>query len=68
MAARTPSRSASYFVRLLELGQFERRPRGGWRFGTRRISDTDRLVASGRAEIVGGRYLQLAPQQTGEAA
>lgn len=44
-----------YFVRLLKLSPFERAPRGGWRFGPRRISDgvADRLVASGRAEIIG---------------
>ncbi|WP_456622174.1 MULTISPECIES: hypothetical protein [unclassified Bradyrhizobium] len=44
-----------YFVRLLKLSPFERAPRGGWRFGTRRISDgvADRLIASGRAEIIG---------------
>lgn len=44
-------------VRLLKLSAFERAPRGGWRFGRRRISDgvADRLIASGRAEIVGGR-------------
>lgn len=47
-----------YFVRLLKLSPFERRS-GGWRFGTRRISDgvADRLIASGRAEIVGDRLL-----------
>ena len=47
-------------VKLLELSPFERHPRGGWRFGTKTISTAvvDRLVASGRAEIVGDR-LQL---------
>jgi hypothetical protein len=37
-------------LRLLRLGPFERRPRGGWRFGTKVISDRKvaRLVASGR--------------------
>ncbi|WP_439363111.1 hypothetical protein ACNJYD_19990 [Bradyrhizobium sp. DASA03005] len=62
--------SRSYYLRLLELGQFERRARGGWRFGTRRISDrvVTQLIASGLAEIVGddGRWLQRAPQVTGE--
>ncbi|MGY4288850.1 hypothetical protein ACVWXO_008070 [Bradyrhizobium sp. LM2.7] len=45
--------SDAHFVRLLKLSPFERAPRGGWRFGTRRISDgvADRLIASGAAEI-----------------
>ncbi|WBL75630.1 hypothetical protein I3J27_21595 [Bradyrhizobium xenonodulans] len=45
---------------LLKLSPFEQATRGGWRFGTRRIRDSvvTRLIASGRAEIVGGR-LQL---------
>jgi hypothetical protein len=44
-------------LRLLKLSPFERRPRGGWRFGARTISDqvADRLIASGRAEIYGDR-------------
>ena len=44
-----------YLLRLLKHGPFERRPRGGWRFGTKVISDTtvERLLASGRVEIVG---------------
>jgi hypothetical protein len=52
-------RSASYSdgqtLRLLKFSPFERRPRGGWRFGARWISDpvADRLIASGRAEIAG---------------
>lgn len=48
-------------LRLLEHGPFERRPRGGWRFGTKVISDAvvERLLASGRVEIV-GLTLQLA--------
>ncbi|MBN8987455.1 MAG: hypothetical protein J0H42_04365 [Rhizobiales bacterium] len=39
------------FLRLLKLSPFERRARGGWRFGTRTISDqiVERLIASGRA-------------------
>jgi hypothetical protein len=46
-----------YFVRLLKLSPFERAARGGWRFGTRRISDgvASRLIASGRAEVIGGQ-------------
>jgi hypothetical protein len=46
-----------YFLRLLEISPFEQRPRGGWRFGTKIISDTvvDRLLAAGRAEIVGAQ-------------
>ncbi|MCK1710016.1 MULTISPECIES: hypothetical protein [unclassified Bradyrhizobium] len=48
------------YLRLLELSPFERRPRGGWRFGTKIISDVivDRLLASGRAEV-SGVYLFL---------
>ena len=44
-----------YFLRLLEISHFERRPRGGWRFGTKVISDAvvERLLASGHAEIAG---------------
>lgn len=44
------------YLRMLELGPFERRACGGWRFGTRRIADSvvDRLVANGRAEIEDG--------------
>ena len=51
-------------LRLLKLSPFERAKRGGWRFGTRRIGDgvVARLIASGRAEIVGGR-LQLKQRQ-----
>lgn len=47
-------------LKLLALGAFERRQCGGWRFGTKAISTTvvDRLIASGRAEIVNDR-LQL---------
>jgi len=47
-------------LRLLKLSPFERATRGGWRFGTRRIGDgvVARLIASGRAEIIGDR-LQL---------
>ncbi|WP_316234624.1 MULTISPECIES: hypothetical protein [unclassified Bradyrhizobium] len=52
------------YLRLLKLSPFERRrtkanPRGGWRFGTKRISDAivDRLVASRRAEIIGDRLV-----------
>lgn len=44
-------------LRLLELSPFEQVSDGRWRFGTRAISDkvVARLIASGRAEIVGGR-------------
>jgi hypothetical protein len=39
------------YFRLLELGAFDRRAHGGWRFGTKVISDAvvERLIASGRA-------------------
>ncbi|MBR0950440.1 hypothetical protein [Bradyrhizobium canariense] len=51
-----------YLLRLLEHGPFERRPRGGWRFGVKVISDAivERLLASGRAEITGSQ-LRLKP-------
>jgi hypothetical protein len=50
-----------YLLRLLGHAPFERRPRGGWRFGTEVISDAavERLLASSRVEIVGST-LQLA--------
>ncbi len=40
------------YFRLLELGAFNRRAQGGWRFGTKIISDAvvERLIASGRAK------------------
>jgi hypothetical protein len=43
------------FLRLLQLGPFERRIGGGWRFGTKIISNViaERLLASGLAEISG---------------
>jgi hypothetical protein len=42
-------------LRLLNCQPLERRARGGWRFGAKRISDklVARLIASGRAEIRG---------------
>lgn len=48
-----------YVTRLLELGHFERRSRGGWRFGTKVISDAvvRRLIASGRAEVIRDRLV-----------
>ncbi|MGJ5163209.1 hypothetical protein [Bradyrhizobium sp. HKCCYLR1051] len=53
-------------LRLLELSPFERGPRGGWRFGAKRISDAvvDRLVASRRAEIRNGRVIPARPPTT----
>jgi hypothetical protein len=53
-----------YFLRLPEIGPFEQRPRRGWRFGTKVISDAvvERLLARGRAEIVG---LQVRLKQPG---
>ena len=43
-------------LRLLKSQPLERRARGGWRFGTKRIGDAtvNRLIASGHAEIRGG--------------
>ncbi|MGJ5000532.1 hypothetical protein ACQR10_04360 [Bradyrhizobium sp. HKCCYLRH2060] len=54
------------YIRLLELSPFERGPRGGWRFGAKRISDAvvDRLVASRRAEIRNGRVIPASPPTT----
>ncbi|CAL77381.1 hypothetical protein BRADO3603 [Bradyrhizobium sp. ORS 278] len=57
-------------LRLLELSPFERRLRGGWRWGTKRISDAvvARLVDSRRAEIRGDRVIAVAaPTTTGGA-
>lgn len=55
MGTRANTHTQTYFLRLLEFSPFERAPRGGWRFGTRRIGDSvvARLIASGRAEIRG---------------
>lgn len=49
----------SDFLRLLKFSPFERRPRGGWRFGTKVITDltVDRLIASRRARIEGDRVV-----------
>lgn len=43
-----------YYLRLLALGPFQRRARGGWRFGTKVINDAvvERLLTSGRAILV----------------
>src|SRR3954451_10046781 len=51
-----------YFLRLLQHGPFERRPRGGWRFGVKVISDgvVERLLAGGHTEIAGSK-LRLKP-------
>lgn len=48
-----------HLIRLLKLCPFVRRPRGGWRFGTKRISDdvVARLTASGRARIEGEKLI-----------
>jgi hypothetical protein len=47
------------FIRLLKFGPFDRRSRGGWRFGTKTISDqvVERLITSGRARRDGDRIL-----------
>lgn len=54
--------------RLLDQGPFQRR-RGGWRFGTRRISDAmvERLVAAGIARQ-SGEYIERTVQQDHAAA
>ncbi|EHR01353.1 hypothetical protein [Bradyrhizobium sp. WSM471] len=51
-----------YFLRLLQHGPFQRRPRGGWRFGVKVISDgvVERLLAGGHTEIAGSQ-LRLKP-------
>jgi hypothetical protein len=56
----------TFLLRLLELSPFERRPRGGWRFGTRNIRDgvVEGLVASGRAAIKGDRVFLQSPEAT----
>ncbi|MGJ4888899.1 hypothetical protein ACQR1Y_11935 [Bradyrhizobium sp. HKCCYLRH3099] len=53
-------------LRLLDLSPFERCPRGGWRFGTKRISDAvvARLVDNRRAEICGDRVVAVKPPTT----
>ncbi|MBR1150137.1 hypothetical protein [Bradyrhizobium sp. JYMT SZCCT0428] len=47
-------------ARLLEFGAFEQGPRGGWRFGTKRIADrvVDRLIAAGAASRDGDRIVK----------
>jgi hypothetical protein len=57
-----------YFLRLLEISPFERRPRGGWRFGTKIISDAvvERLLACGHAEVAGLQLKLKRPE--GEAS
>lgn len=54
------------FIRLLKLGPFDRRMRGGWRFGTKTISDqvVARLIASGRARRDGDRIWLTEPSVT----
>ena len=55
----------SYFLRLLEIGPFERRTRGGWRFGTKIISDAvvEQLLACGRVEIAGTQLKLKQPEK-----
>ena len=49
--------SEAYYLRLLELGHFEQRSRGGRRFGIRVLDEeiVDRLIAAGRVEVVNER-------------
>lgn len=44
-------------LRMLEMAPFERRPRGGWRFGTKCIADSaiDQLIRNGRARRDGDK-------------
>ncbi|MCK1409415.1 hypothetical protein [Bradyrhizobium sp. 76] len=46
-----------YLLRLLEYGAFEKRPRGGWRFGAKVIGEpvVEGLLASGLVEIIGSQ-------------
>lgn len=55
-------------LRLLKLSPFERRPRGGWRFGTKTIADSvvARLVAAGRAEIRGNQVVARRNAEAGQ--
>ncbi len=55
------------YVRLLELGAFERRERGGWRFGTKVIADrvVERLVDRGHAETDGRRVWLVGLRNSG---
>jgi hypothetical protein len=58
----------SALLRLLELSPFERRRRGGgWRFGTKVISNEIvlRLTASGRARIEGNFLVKEQPVPVG---
>jgi hypothetical protein len=54
-------------ARARRLSPFERRTRGGWRFGTRRIADhvVERLIASCRA-IVDGDLVRLLREEPAE--
>ena len=48
-------------ARLLRYGAFEKRPRGGYRFGTKRIDPdvVERLIAAGLAQRDGERIVEL---------
>jgi hypothetical protein len=59
------------FLKLLKFGPFERRPAGGWSFGTKLITDAPvaRLIASRRAASDGNRvWLIPQPAPIGAAA
>ena len=47
-------------ARLLQYGAFEKRPKGGWRFGTKVIAAdvVDRLIAAGLAQQDGERIVK----------
>lgn len=57
-----PHYGDAFFRRLLAIAPFERRPRGGWRFGTKLISEAVifRLVTNRHAIVVGDRVLPFA--------
>lgn len=57
LRARNVATTDAPYLRLLQLGDFVRRSRGGWRFGTKIVADqvVERLIAAGQAEIHGDR-------------
>ncbi len=54
-----PTTSMATFLRLLKISPFQQRS-GGWRFGTKRISNdvVSRLIASGAARVEGDKLIR----------